>query len=105
LAAFTIAAIAAARQWLPEAPGAWLVSGGGRHNATLMTGLRRSLHTKVDAVEARGWDGDALEAQGFAYLAVRSLLNLPLSWPGTTGAPEPILGGKVHFPLTPALSP
>ena len=98
LAAFTVAAVAAARQWLPEAPGTWLVCGGGRHNGTLMNGLRRSLHTSVDAVETRGWDGDAMEARGFAYLAVRSLLNLPISWPGTTGAPEPMLGGTVHRP-------
>jgi anhydro-N-acetylmuramic acid kinase len=98
LSAFTIAAIGAARAWLPEAPGTWLVCGGGRHNATLMSGLRRSLRATVEAVESRGWDGDALEAQGFAYLAVRSLLNLPLSWPGTTGAPEPIVGGRVHRP-------
>jgi anhydro-N-acetylmuramic acid kinase len=63
-----------------------------------MEGLRRSLHTTVEAVETRGWDGDALEAQGFAYLAVRSLLDLPLSWPGTTGAPEPMKGGKIHRP-------
>jgi anhydro-N-acetylmuramic acid kinase len=98
LAAFTVAAVAAARQWLPEAPATWLVCGGGRHNATLMAGLRRSLHATVEAVETRGWDGDALEAQGFAYLAVRSLLNLPLSWPGTTGAPEPMKGGRVHRP-------
>jgi anhydro-N-acetylmuramic acid kinase len=64
-----------------------------------MAGLRRSLHTHVEAVEARGWDGDALEAQGFAYLAVRSLLNLPLSWPGTTGVPQPMTGGRVHHPV------
>lgn len=98
LAAFTIAAIASARQWLPAAPGTWLVCGGGRLNATLMAGLRQSLRANVEAVESRGWDGDALEAQGFAYLAVRSLLNLPLSWPGTTGAPEPMKGGRVHHP-------
>ena len=98
LAAFTVAAVAAAREWLPQAPGTWLVCGGGRHNATLMTGLRQSLRATVEAVEARGWDGDALEAQGFAYLAVRSLLKLPLSWPGTTGVPEPLAGGRVHHP-------
>jgi len=98
LTAFTVAAISAAREWLPEAPGTWLVCGGGRHNATLMAGLRWSLHATVEPVEARGWDGDALEAQGFAYLAVRSLLNLPLSWPGTTGAPKPMIGGRVHRP-------
>ena len=43
-----------------------------------------------------GWDGDALEAQAFAYLAVRSLKGLPLSLPGTTGVKTPTTGGKLH---------
>jgi anhydro-N-acetylmuramic acid kinase len=47
----------------------------------------------VRPVEAVGWDGDALEAQAFAYLAVRSLAGLPLSLPSTTGVPEPTHGG------------
>ena len=53
----------------------------------------------VDPVEAVGWDGDALEAQGFAYLAVRSLRGLPLSVPTTTGVPRPMTGGVLHRPL------
>ena len=48
-------------------------------------------------VEAVGWNGDALEAQAFAYLAVRSVIGLPLSLPSTTGAPSPVRGGR-RFP-------
>ena len=47
----------------------------------------------VRSVDALGWDGDALEAQGFAYMAVRHLAGLPISFPGTTGAPAPMTGG------------
>ncbi|MFP5432460.1 MAG: anhydro-N-acetylmuramic acid kinase, partial [Alphaproteobacteria bacterium] len=49
----------------------------------------------VVPVDGLGWDGDALEAQGFAYMAVRSMLGLPISFPGTTGVPEPMTGGVV----------
>jgi anhydro-N-acetylmuramic acid kinase len=49
----------------------------------------------VRPVEAVGWDGDALEAQAFAYLAIRSVRGLPLSLPGTTGAPHPVRGGRL----------
>jgi anhydro-N-acetylmuramic acid kinase len=74
----------------------WLITGGGRHNPTLMTMLGARLAAPVAPVEAVGWDGDALEAQAFAYLAVRSLDGLPLSLPGTTGAPAPLTGGQLH---------
>ena len=56
--------------------------------------LAEQFPVPVETVEAVGWDGDALEAQCFAYLAVRSLRGLPLSLPSTTGVPEPITGGK-----------
>ena len=96
LAAFTVDSIARAREHLPAPPVRWLVCGGGRHNATLMAGLRGVLGVPVDPVEAVGWDGDALEAQAFGFMAVRSLRGLPLSFPGTTGVPRPMLGGEVH---------
>ena len=60
-----------------------------------MAALARRLAVPVRAVEAIGWDGDALEAQAFAYLAVRSVLGLPLSLPATTGAPRPMPGGRL----------
>jgi anhydro-N-acetylmuramic acid kinase len=60
-----------------------------------MNALARRLGTPVQPVEAAGWDGDAMEAQAFAYLAVRSRFGLPLSLPSTTGVPAPILGGRL----------
>ena len=94
LAAFTVAAVVSAVAHLPAPPRRWLVTGGGRHNATLLAGLSRALGAPVAPVEAVGWDGDALEAQAFAWLAVRVLDGLPLSWPGTTGVPAPQTGGR-----------
>lgn len=97
LTAFTVQSVARSREHLPRAPLRWLVTGGGRHNGTLMALLRASLGV-VDPVETVGWDGDALEAQAFGFLAVRSLHGLPLSLPGTTGAPHPMSGGELHSP-------
>lgn len=96
LAAFTVASVAAARAHMPAAPVRWLVGGGGRHNTHLMAGLRQALGVPVEPVEAAGWDGDALEAQAFGFLAVRSARGLPLSLPGTTGVPHPMPGGERH---------
>ena len=96
LAAFTVASVAQALDHLPAPPRRWLVGGGGRHNATLMRGLGAALSAPVEPVEALGWDGDALEAQAFGFLAVRTLRGLPLSLPGTTGVPAPMPGGVVH---------
>ena len=73
----------------------WLVTGGGRHNAAIMAELRAQLEAPVEAVEAVGWQGDALEAQAFAYLARRSLEGLPLNLPSTTGVPRPTGGGRL----------
>ncbi|MEO1194100.1 MAG: anhydro-N-acetylmuramic acid kinase [Pseudomonadota bacterium] len=98
LTAFTVAAVAAALPHLPSRPARWLVTGGGRHNATMMAGLREALGVAVEPVEAVGWNGDALEAQAFAFLAARSLAGLPLSYPGTTGVAQPCTGGRLHRP-------
>jgi anhydro-N-acetylmuramic acid kinase len=94
LAAFICAAIAET-PW-PAPPKQVLVTGGGRHNATLMAGLAARFAVPVRPVEAAGWNGDALEAQCFAYLAVRSLRGLPLSLPTTTGVPAPQTGGRLY---------
>lgn len=96
LVAFTAAAVAQAVEQLPEPPRRWLVGGGGRRNPVLMAALRRRLGRPVEPVEAAGWDGDALEAQAFAYLAIRSLRGLPLTLPETTGVPRPTPGGTLH---------
>lgn len=101
LTAFTAAAIARCQVHLPSPPKRWLVCGGGRHNATLMAGLADRLEAPVVPVEQVGWQGDALEAQAFGFLAVRSLRGLPLSLPGTTGVPRPMPGGRLHRPPLP----
>jgi anhydro-N-acetylmuramic acid kinase len=93
LVAFTAASIAASV--FPAAPRLWLVTGGGRHNATIMTALRHALGVRVEAVETVGWNGDALEAQCFGFLAARVSRGLPLSFPGTTGVPIPTPGGRI----------
>jgi anhydro-N-acetylmuramic acid kinase len=95
LAAFTCGAVAAARAHFPAPARRWVVTGGGRHNPVLMRGLAAALRVPVEPIEAIGADGDVLEAQAFAFLAVRSLRGLPLSVPGTTGVPRPMPGGRL----------
>ena len=92
LVAFTAEAVA--RTSLPQAPRRWLVCGGGRHNPSLMAALRDRLGAVVPVEEA-GWDGDALEAQCFGFLAVRVRRGLPLSFPGTTGVERALPGGRI----------
>ena len=93
LAAFTIEATAAALRHVAEPPKRWLVCGGGRRNLTLMRSLAARLGVRVDPIESIGYDGDVVEAQCFAYLALRARRGWPLSLPTTTGAPWPITGG------------
>ena len=98
LARFSASALAAASRHLPEAPRAWVVCGGGRRNRCLMEELAERLPQPVRSAEEIGIDGDAVEAQAFAYLAVRSLNGDPLTFPGTTGVPRPMAGGIVSRP-------
>jgi anhydro-N-acetylmuramic acid kinase len=93
LASFT-ARSALATKW-PAPPTRILVTGGGRRNPAIMKALRAEALSPVAPVEAVGWDGDALEAQCFAYLAARVASGLPLSFPGTTGVPHPTPGGRI----------
>ncbi|MGF7160424.1 anhydro-N-acetylmuramic acid kinase [Rhodoligotrophos appendicifer] len=98
LTAFTAAAIAAGLAQLPATPALWVICGGGRHNPTLMGMVQARLPGRVVAAEAVGVAGDSVEAEAFAYLAVRSLRGAPLSFPGTTGVPAAMTGGVVHRP-------
>jgi hypothetical protein len=52
----------------------------------------------VETADAAGWSADALEAQAFAFLAVRSLRGLPLTFPATTGVATPMRGGLLAQP-------
>lgn len=98
LVAFSAHAVARAQDMLPALPERWLVTGGGRHNPVMMAALRSALDRPVEPVEAVGWSGDAMEAQAFAYLAVRSMYAMPLSLPSTTGVTRPMPGGVLFRP-------
>lgn len=83
---------------LPKMPRNIFITGGGRHNTFLLTYLQRRLGCSVKPVDDLGWNSDFLEAQAFAYLAKRSLKNLPITFPGTTGVKEPLIGGVSYTP-------
>ncbi len=99
LTAMCAAGVAEAMQHCPHPPAQVLVTGGGRHNPVLMQMLAVSLECPVVPVEDVGLDGDMLEAQAFAYLAVRVARGLPTSCPGTTGVSAAVGGGTVSTPL------
>jgi anhydro-N-acetylmuramic acid kinase len=101
LTEMSAAAVAAACRHFPAPASEFLVCGGGRHNPVLMAALARLLGVPVRPVEAAGWDGDALEAQAFAYLAIRAVAGLPLSLPATTGVPRPLTGGRLFRVIRP----
>ena len=98
LTAMCAAGVAQAMEHCPRPPSRVLVTGGGRHNPVLMQMLAVSLDCPVAPVEDVGLDGDMLEAQAFAYLAVRVARGLPTSCPGTTGVRAAVGGGVVSVP-------
>lgn len=94
----TARAIALAARHFPAAPLQWVIAGGGARNPTLLKAIAAETGGKVITARELGWDGDALEAEAFAFLAVRSLRGLPITYPATTGAPQPLSGGRLHLP-------
>jgi anhydro-N-acetylmuramic acid kinase len=98
MTAMAAAAVLQGMQYCPEPPAAVYVTGGGRRNPVMMEMLRASLDCHVGTVEDIGLDGDMLEAQAFAYLAVRVAMGLPTSCPSTTGVKALVGGGIVSRP-------
>ena len=98
LTAFTARSIGLAFDLVEDRPNAVIVCGGGARNPVLMTTLREALPCAVRDATALGWTGDAIEAQAFAYLAVRSRRALPLTFPTTTGVAHALSGGVFHDP-------
>ncbi|MGY8985910.1 MAG: anhydro-N-acetylmuramic acid kinase [Sphingomonadales bacterium] len=96
LTEFTVEAIKASALHLPELPMKWFVTGGGRHNSYLMQCLKNTLGAEVININDIGFDGDILEAEAFAYLAVRAKKNLPLTFPELTGVDKPRSGGQIN---------
>ncbi|RIV82166.1 anhydro-N-acetylmuramic acid kinase [Aurantiacibacter xanthus] len=97
LTAFTADSVALAARSLPQAPGTWVVCGGGCHNPVLMEALSERLGNcrKADDLGLRS---DFVEAEAMAFLAARSAQGLPLTYPGTTGVPAPLTGGTLYHP-------
>ncbi len=94
LTALTAAAVASSLGHLPKPPRCWIVAGGGARNPTLMAMLgARLAPAVVQSARDLGWSADHIEAQAFAFLAVRSLKGLPLTFPTTTGVAAPLTGG------------
>ncbi len=96
LTAFTAKTIAHAAQYFPDKPQQWVICGGGCHNKTLVKQLKHYCEGKVSLASELGWNNDAIEAQAFAYFAVRSLYDKPITFPETTGASRPVIGGAYH---------
>lgn len=96
LTAFTAACVAEAIDQLPARPKRLFVGGGGRLNPEMLRMIGERCGLTAEPSDAIGWDGDALEAEGFAYLAVRSLKGLPITFPGTTGVAQPLTGGVLY---------
>lgn len=92
------AGVVQAMEHCPTPPERVLVTGGGRKNPVLMEMLRVGLDCPVEPVESVGLDGDMLEAQAFAHLAVRVARGLPTSCPGTTGVSAAVGGGIISLP-------
>jgi anhydro-N-acetylmuramic acid kinase len=97
LVAFTAESVVKAFE-LGALPAALIVCGGGRHNPQIMRALAERAPVPVKTAEDYGWRGDAIEAEAFAYLAARTARGLPISFPGTTGVPAPMTGGRIVHP-------
>jgi len=96
LTEFTARSIIKSAELFSALPQQWIITGGGRKNQHLMQRLATLATAPVHDIADMNFNGDALEAQAFAYLAVRHKLDLPLSLPTTTGVPAPTYGGVFH---------
>ena len=98
LTAFAAACVGRGLDFLPQRPEKLVVCGGGRLNPALMEALEIRAEVEVLSAEEAGWDGDTTEAACFAFLGARVLRGLPISFPGTTGVPFPMKGGRIAAP-------
>ncbi len=97
LSAFTLQSLLAGVRLTGARPKTVVLAGGGRHNAHLVNQIKAALApTRVVLAEDLGWRGGAVEAEAFAYMAIRALRGLPISFPGTTGVKAPLTGGQVY---------
>jgi anhydro-N-acetylmuramic acid kinase len=98
LAAFTAGGLILAQRFFPEAPLSWVLCGGGTRNPVLMAAVKQLLKGKVQIADELGWSSVSMEAEAFAFLAVRSLKRVPITFPSTTGVSYPLTGGRLVTP-------
>lgn len=98
LTAFAAQAVALGVARCSEQPKEIVVCGGGRHNPVLLAAIRERVGVPVSTAEDKGWRGDSIEAEAFAFLAARCWMGLPISFPGTTGVAAPMTGGRIVEP-------
>lgn len=95
LAAVTAGGIVSGIRQLPSKPCIVIIAGGGQHNRAVLQSLRSGIDVEVYRADDLDMPGEFLEAELMAYLAVRSQRGLPSSWPTTTGASVPVVGGEI----------
>lgn len=98
LTRFSAEAIGRAAALLPRPPSTVIAAGGGTHNRTLMGFIADAVQQPIRSADDVGFSSDFMEAEAFAYLAVRSLHGAPITFPGTTGVEVPLTGGRVFTP-------
>ena len=98
LTAFSACAVGKALDLLPLRPETLIVCGGGRLNPELMRAISKRAFVNVVSADEFGWRGDAIESECFAFLAMRSIRKLPISYTETTGVRFPITGGRLALP-------
>lgn len=98
LTAMVAHSIHKSKQFLMLQPKQWILVGGGIYNPILIRKIRQILPEKVVTAKEIGWENDTLNAQSYAFLSVRSVMGLPISFPQTTGVAEPVTGGRVFTP-------
>lgn len=94
----TAKAVAMGLEQFPVRPKRLIVCGGGRKNGSMIRMIEQYCNIPTVMTDELGWDGDVIEAQGFAYLAYRCLYELPISYSGTTGVAESMSGGILTKP-------
>lgn len=95
LTAFTAGTVGRSLDQLPQRPKEIIICGGGRKNPVIVEAIRARAGVAPVMAEDVGWRGDAVEAECFAYLAVRVMRGLPISFPLTTGVEKPMTGGRL----------
>ena len=91
----TVKSIGISINTLKNYPKTILISGGGRKNKFIIDNLKKILKCKINLIDEFSFNGDFIESQAFAYLAIRSYLNKFITFPNTTGVSKPCLGGNL----------